>query len=84
MLENQIMVVFGDVDACGKDELHIDPFEDERAISVMEKGVGYELVEFCYFLECDFGGIVDACLFLVVRSESLVGRRHYSLGQRKI
>ncbi len=74
MLENQIMVVFGDVDGCGKDEFHVEPFKDERAISVMEKGVGYELVEFCDFLEGGFGGVIDACLFFVVRSHSLVGR----------
>ncbi len=73
MLENQIMVVFGDVDACGKDEFHIEPFEDERAISVMEEGVGYELVEFCDFLKGQFCGVVDAFFFFIVRSDSLVG-----------
>ncbi len=72
MLENQIMVVFGDVDGCGKDEFHVEPFKDERAISVMEKGVRYELVEFGDFLEGEFGVVIDTWLFFVVRSKSLV------------
>ncbi len=66
-------MVFGNVDGCGKGEFHIEPFEDERGVGIMEEGVGYELFEFGYFFQGEFGVVVDGCQVFFFNSPSFIG-----------